>query len=370
MKEKIVYSIGVDLHKHSMTIAVLDSSGELVERKQLATKCKKKVVEFFSSYGLLCQVAVESVGFYQWFWNLVRPLVGKMFLADPAGVKAYCGRKAKNDRNDAFLLARLTREEILPAAYVPEYPIYGLRQLVRLRHSVARKLSSARKSLRWISLKNNLPGPKVFTSDRAQKWVLAQESKFSEVDRFEARIHINMIIDLERALSDIERKISKDILAFTELKKTFILLRTIPGIGPVTAATIIVETGDIVRFDNPGQLSSYAGLCPNVSQSGESFYHGHISKMGPPNLRWVLQQAAWVAYRSDENARRIINRMAKRNGRKKAATAMARKLLVYAWSVCRNQKAFKWPENIAEHGRKKKKTAFENPVKKECCQED
>jgi transposase len=60
-------------------------------------------------------------------------------------------------------------------------------------------------------------------------------------------------------------------------------------------------------------------------------------------LRWVLQQAAWVAIRCDPNARRIYARIAKRAGSKKAATALARKLLSYAWSVCRQGHPFVWP---------------------------
>jgi transposase len=218
-------------------------------------------------------------------------------------------------------------------------------------------------------LKTNLPGPKDFTSDRAQKWILAQDSKFSVVNRLAARLRLDMIIHFERHLSDIERAIVKKILSLPELAKSYKLLMSIPGVGPITAATIMVETGDITRFDKPEQLVAYAGLCPNVSQSGENFYHGHISKMGPPLLRWVLQQAAWVAYRSDANVRRILNRIARKSGKKKAATAMARKILIYAWSVCRNQKAFQWPENIEKNNSIKKKAAFENPVRKECCQE-
>ncbi len=79
MEKKFSYSIGVDLHKDSMTIAVLDSNAKLVEKKKISTRCKNKVHEYFSSYGLQCQVAVESVGFYQWFWELVEPLSGRCF---------------------------------------------------------------------------------------------------------------------------------------------------------------------------------------------------------------------------------------------------------------------------------------------------
>jgi transposase len=363
MEKQIVYSIGVDLHKDSMTIVVLDAKGSVSARDKIPTKCKNRVREYFSAYGLQCQVAVESVGFYHWFWEIVRPVVGKMILADPAGVKAYCGRRVKTDRNDAHLLAVLAFEGKVPAAYVPEEPVRSLRELVRLRHIVARDLAGARKRLRWVSLKTNMPGPKDLTSDRAQKWILAIDEKFSAVHRSAARFYLDRIVGLERGVADLGRHIEEKMLAHPETSEIYRLLMTIPGVGSIAAATIITETGDITRFDNINQLSAYAGLCPRVSQSGESVRHGHISKMGPPVLRWILQQAAWVAYRSDDTARRIVLRIARRAGLKRAITAMARKTLSYAWSVARNKKPFKWPEHMPASVEKKTVIAFENPIK-------
>lgn len=354
------YSIGVDLHKETVVIAVLNEKGELVDRKVFATKCKNMIKAYFSSYGLQCQVAFESVGFYQWFWELVKPVVGKLFLGDPVGIRAHAGRKAKTDRNDALLIAQLLHDDKLPIAYVPEEPVASLRKFVRLRHGIAKNLAGARKSLRWISLKTNLPGPKILASDNAQKWILAQEDKFSECDRKAARLDLDIIISLERALKDIEREIDDYIRKFPQLEKLRSLFKSIPGIGDIVAATIIAETGDITRFDNPDQLSSYAGLCPRVSQSGESIHHGHISKMGPPLLRWVLQQAAWVAIRSSLEAKRIFNRISRRAGNKKAATAMARKLLVYAWSVARRNQPFKWETCAAKKEMENKKETVGN----------
>lgn len=73
MEKQIVYSIGVDLHKDSMTIVVLDAKGSVSARDKLPTKCKSRVREYFSAYGLQRQVTVESVGFYHWFWEIVLP---------------------------------------------------------------------------------------------------------------------------------------------------------------------------------------------------------------------------------------------------------------------------------------------------------
>ena len=149
-------TIGVDLHKDSLTTMVLDDHGTILERRDLPTKCRHQIRDYFASFGPHCQVAVESVGFYYWFWELLHPHVHRLVLADPAGVRAHAGRKAKTDRHDALLLATLLRENRLPMAYVPTENIRALRELVRHRHSVARSLARERRALRWLALKNNL----------------------------------------------------------------------------------------------------------------------------------------------------------------------------------------------------------------------
>lgn len=343
MNTTALKTIGVDLHKASLTATVLDSTGAILERKEIATKCRRQIGDYFASHGPGVQVAVESVGFYHWFWDTVRPKVQVLRLADAAGVRACAGRLTKTDRNDSLLLARLLREDRLPMAYVPDEPVRALRELCRHRHRLARQLALARRQLRWVALKNNLSGPAAFVSDRAQKWLLTQEPKLSAVHRLACRQLLDQIISLERQLADTESALKEAVTTHADLAPTLALFESVPGVGFVTALTILCECGDITRFDSIDELSSYAGLCPRVTQSGQSAHHGHISKQGPPVLRWVLQQAAWVAIRSDPNARRIYARIAKRAGSKKAATALARKLLSYAWSVCRQGHPFVWP---------------------------
>jgi transposase len=337
-------SIGVDLHKCSLTVVVLDEDGRQIEEKTIPTKCRNQIREYFASYGLQCQVALESVGFYQWFWELVFPLVGRLILADPLGVRAAAGRQAKTDRKDALLLAQLLRENRLPMAFVPPEPIRQLRELVRLRHSLARSLATERRQLRWLSLKNNFPGPTSLTSDRAQKWVLAHEEKLSPYHRLAARKRLDHIVTLERDLFDADQIILRAVETDPELLARVQLLESIPGIGRLTAVTILTETGEITRFKNTDELSAYAGMVPRLYQTGQTTHRGPITKQGPAVLRWVLQQSAWVAIRTSPEARRIWTRISKRAGAKKAATALARKLLTYAWSVCRRGQPFQWPQ--------------------------
>jgi transposase len=339
-------TIGVDLHKETAVVCVLNDDGSIHDKRILATKCRNQIREYFASYGLQCHVAVECVGFYQWFWELVSPLVGRLLLADPAGVKTFRGREPKTDWRDALLIANLLRDGRLPTAYIPQGPARALRDVVRLRHNLARSLASERKQLRWVGLKMNLPGPATLTSDRAQKWLLANEFKLPPTLRTAARLRLDHIISLERNVTDLDRVVVEHATRTPETARWFELLQTIPGVGNVVAATIIAETGDITRFSNTDQLGAYAGLAPRVSQSGETVHHGHITKQGPPLLRWVLQQAAWVAIRTSEEARRIFNRISRKAGAKKAATAIARKILCYAWSVCRKGRSFEWPHAV------------------------
>jgi transposase len=114
-----------------------------------------------------------------------------------------------------------------------------------------------------------------------------------------------------------------------------VLYESLPGTGLITAATLIAEIGDITRFTHAGEVAAYAGLDPRVFQSADSCRHGRISKNGPHDLRWVLQQAAWTAIRCDTRCRAIYERIRLRAGKKKAATAVARHLIVWVWAMTR-----------------------------------
>jgi len=334
--------IGVDLHKASLTAIVLDDQGTQLERQDIPTKCRNRIADYFRSYPT-ARVAVESVGFYQWFWELVEPLVGELLLADPVGVRAAAGRRTKTDKNDAHLIADLLRSGRLPTSHVPEPTLRRLRKLVRLRYSLGRSLASERRRLRWVSLKANLPGPKILTAAAAQKWLLTQESKIDTIETAAGRLFIEHIMRFEWETAELERTIGEFIDKRPELKRKIELLRTIPGVGLVSAATILAEA-DPQRFKSSEELSAYAGLAPRVCQSGETEWHGHITKQGPPILRWILTQDAWVAIRSDEHVKRIWTRISRNAGKKKAVIAIARRLLTYARAVLKRNSPFVWPD--------------------------
>ena len=116
-------------------------------------------------------------------------------------------------------------------------------------------------------------------------------------------------------------------------REVYGILTSFPGVALVTASTVIAEIGDFRRFADAKAIGRYAGLNPRVFASGGKQRLGHIAKTGSAHLRWILQQAAWTAIRTDDQVRRVFLRIAKRSGRKAAAVAVARKMLTWMWSA-------------------------------------
>jgi transposase len=93
-----------------------------------------------------------------------------------------------------------------------------------------------------------------------------------------------------------------------------------------------VELGDVRRFNNRRQVGSYLGLVPASYESGEaSDRKGHITRLGPPRVRKVLNQAAWHLVRLDPHWRKRYEGIAARGGAKTAIVAIMRKLGIELW---------------------------------------
>jgi transposase len=103
-------------------------------------------------------------------------------------------------------------------------------------------------------------------------------------------------------------------------------LRTLPGVGPVVAMTLVAEIGDISRFPTARKLCAWAGLTPTVRNSDLKVRHGHITKAGPASVRWVLTEATHVARRYPAYAA-TFDRIAARRGTPIATVALSRRLL-------------------------------------------
>jgi transposase len=132
-----------------------------------------------------------------------------------------------------------------------------------------------------------------------------------------------------------------ELLKRPRFQATAELLATFPGAGLITIATVLAEVGDFHRFSYRKSIARYAGLNPTVHASGGKNCTGHIAKAGPPDLRWILQQAAWTAIRVDASLKRMWLKISRSAGRKAAAVAVARKMLTWMWHAVRKGEPYR-----------------------------
>src|SRR6266516_7518798 len=113
--------------------------------------------------------------------------------------------------------------------------------------------------------------------------------------------HRLMIDNLCRLLDGVDAvlgDVESEIRRLAKPDERVQALMGIPGVGLITAMTLIAEIGDVHRFPTARKLCSWSGLTPRVRNSDTTMRHESASKMGPPVLRWVLGEAAHVAKRT------------------------------------------------------------------------
>ena len=117
---------------------------------------------------------------------------------------------------------------------------------------------------------------------------------------------------------------------------------TLPGVGVATAQAIAAAIGDISRFESADKLAAYFGLVPSLHQSAEHAYHGHITKQGNGNVRWLLVEVAHHAGRHPGPLGHQFARLARKKGVPVARVAIARKLAILAWHLLTKNEPYRY----------------------------
>lgn len=144
------------------------------------------------------------------------------------------------------------------------------------------------------------------------------------------------------AIEEIEREIKE--MVEREFSHEYELILSIPGIGFITAASLLAKIDTIDRFKNADALSSYLGLVPSEHSSGKKVSHGKITKEGDTETRWLLVQAAWtlIRYKNSEDLRgsalrKKFYRIAmKEKNTQKAIVAIARHITRIVYGVLKS----------------------------------
>ncbi len=298
--------------------------------KRFPASAGSRSPQYFAALPRPHTVAIETVGFYRWLWEMLEPIVEKLVLADATQARALAGRRLKTDREDAYNIAELLAAGRLPTSYAPPLEVQFLRDLTRHRNGFSRQHARVLDRVKSIMNANNRPGPARLESDGLIRYLKAQGEKLPA--RHVAMLWqcVDQLALTERQIAEAERAIG-EVVRRESFHEVYDDPDELPRRGADHGGHRDRGSRRLPPLHRRKAIGRFAGLNPRVFASGGKQRIGHIAKTGSPELRWILQQAAWTAIRTDEDVRRVFLRIAKRSGRKAAAVAIARKMLTWMW---------------------------------------
>ncbi|AEJ41268.1 transposase IS116/IS110/IS902 family protein [Sulfobacillus acidophilus TPY] len=278
-------------------------------------------------------VAIEATGNAFTIYDRLVRHARQVVVIHPAGLKGLgAGRHA--DRIDAERLAQLlalgtyTRVQV----WVPPTEVRAIRALITQVRACQQQETAWRNRARNLLIQAGYAVPR---SVALRDWLAAHAAELDETLQI---IFTSALTMAEQAQQEGER-LRGEILRRLQDRPEMAWLWSVPGLGAWTAAVVWAWIGDPLRFRSARQVGRYGGLDPRVHQSGDADWRGHISHQGPAILRQVLVEAAWWAIRAKDTPLRVFyDRVLPRLGKRRAIVAVARKLLVAAWRVWREQR--------------------------------
>jgi transposase len=330
MTDKQKRFVGLDVHKHYVMVGAVNRFQEMVLPPR-----KVSLVEFegWAKKNLrpTDEVVLEATTNAWYIYDLLEPLVARVVVCHPPQVKLIAAAFVKTDKKDTMTLAKLLAVGMIPAVWVPPQHVRELRALINHRQRLIAQQTRLKNRLQSCLHRHHLvpPGGKLFGAVNRAWWL---GLNLSTSEKLRLRQDLILLDQLEPLISEVETQLNHLSLADPWVEQTPYLLQ-LPGIGLMTAMTILGAIGEIQRFPAAKKLVGYAGLGAKVHSSGQTHRTGGITKQGRRELRSVLIESAWTAVRYDQHWKQLFAQLAYRIGREKAIVAIARKLLVVIWHV-------------------------------------
>jgi transposase len=328
--------LGIDVHKRESQICILAEGGELIERR-----IRTEPARFAAVLGdrPRARIVIEASTDSEWVARCLEALGHEVIVADPNFAPMYATRtrKVKTDRRDARALA----DACLLGAYRPAHRLSDPQRHVRGRLLVRDALVRTR--TRYISLARALL--------RQHGYGVASGSAEAFPTRVRALALPGPLLSLIAPLLAVMRHLNRQLAycddtieRVTAHDERLQRLRTVPSVGPVTAAAFVATVDDVQRFRSAHQLEAYLGLVPRECSSGDAQRRGPITKAGPGRTRWLLIQAAVSILRrrppEADALRAWTLRLVARRGKHIAVVALARRLAGILYALLRDGTRF------------------------------
>lgn len=326
----------IDLHSNNSVTVVSDEQDQVLYNKRLPNDLPMILRAFEPHRHGLQGIAVEST--FNWYW-LVDGLMEagyKVHLVNTNAVKTYDGLKFTDDEDDARHLAHLLRLGILPTGYIYPKELRAVRDLARKRAQLVRQRTAQILSLENLAQRNAgkaLSNRQVETLDEPTIEALCGGDPHRAMA-------MQSSLAVVRCLSEQILALEKVILREVKLRPEFEKLLTVDGIGRILGLTIMLETGDIGRFETAGHYASYC-RCVNSRKMSNYKKKGEGNrKNGNKYLAWAYIEAAEYARRYSERVRRFFDRKKAKSMGVISRKAVAHKLARACFYIMRDRVDF------------------------------
>jgi transposase len=339
--------IGLDIHKKSWTVSIQTDLffHKTYSMPSNAEDLYQYVERTFPDHAvdLVYEAGCSGFSAARYFLNLG----WNVLVVNPSDVKrGDKERYQKTDALDSKNLSNQLKSGVLRGVFIPTEEHEQFTTLARHRTQVTKKLRQTKSHIKSMLLFHGIKVPDEFDNSN---WTLAfiawlEEIKFSTSC---GDLALQGKIRMFKFIKSEYLEIANQMRAYCRKnnKKDYNLLKSIPGIGGYLASVILAECGDLRRFNNEGQFSSYIGLVPGMYNSGELEKCLGITPRSRSQLRSYLVEAAWIAIRKDTEMQNYYRKHQGKNVKSviiKVAHKMARRIL----SVIKTETAYQINRNI------------------------
>ncbi len=333
---------GLDLSRKRLDVALLADDGRRLRELAVGPDADglRSLARWVSEwYGEPTKAAIESMTGARFVHDQLELAGWEVEIADAQKVRGLAPLACKTDRIDAWVLAELSRRDLVPAIWLPDPDVRGARERARWRLHLVRHRTALKNRVHQtlITFGHSCPVSDLFGTRGRRR---LEELAFPEPWKGDVAASLALIDDLDRRIDECERQLRQLGADHPYVK----LLVTVPGVAWVLGYTIASEIGEISRFSSPTKLCGYTGLCPTVRQSGGKDHRGPLAKNGPKYLRWALIEAAQHAARSRyyrDRYEATRRRLGKQRGPKVARVEVARELATAIWHMLNKNQPFR-----------------------------
>jgi transposase len=326
-----VQHIAIDLGGKESQICVRSETQDILEEKRFLTK---RLGEYLAKQ-VASRVIVETSAEAFAVADLGRKAghdvrVVPATLARSLGVGA---RGIKTDRRDAQVLSEVSCKVDLRSVHIPTEKARLWRSICNARDS----LVSSRTAL-VNTVKSQLRCRLMLTGTRSSPALPDKIRTMWRELHGDVPQHVERLVVIVVALNQQIKQADKQVRELAKSEEVCRRLMTVPGVGPLTAVRFVATIDNIDRFSTAHDVQSYLGLTPGENSSSTRVRRTRLTKAGPPQMRFLLVQAAWSAIRCAPNHPMVLwaSQIAQRRGKQIASVALARKLAGILFALWRD----------------------------------